>query len=486
MRRWSSRRTTTGPTAGCSMRTTARSPTRATCRSSSTTSRRRTGHERRRGHVPAARRASAGRRGQGGQRQPRADRPDLPRAAARRRGPRRRRRLDPADPRDGRRRRRVRRLQRDPRRARGPLRGGRGRRLGHGPPDPRALAAALPRQLPRRPEPRAGEGRPRADGPARHATPSAPRSCRSTRTRGPRWRSRSARSGCSRPPAAGWRASMDQRGRRMTAETELAPRPPTTAIDPSTLLDDLEAGRLRAAEPDPTPPDGWRVRPDVKAAILACFGDRTTQDLVGRAADVPRPRRRPAARPRRRAVADRARRHGRPARRPPRRRRRRHAAVLREHRGVGRRRDDGRFARPRRLVRADRRAGPPRPPASRSAGCSSPPAPARSSSRTRRSSGPGSALLDGVLVRTRRRHRGRRDPDRDVAHLRPRPRAWSSTGTDGPPAGRARRRGRRARCARSVPAPFAAAHGLSASVALLVKDRDAGTSARVALEDALR
>ncbi len=34
--------------------------------------------------------------------------------------------------------------------------------------------------------------------------------------------------------------------------------------------------------------------------------------------------------------------------------------------------------------------------------------------------------------------------------------------------------------------PFALEHGLSASVALLVKDRDAGTSARVALEDALR
>ena len=33
---------------------------------------------------------------------------------------------------------------------------------------------------------------------------------------------------------------------------------------------------------------------------------------------------------------------------------------------------------------------------------------------------------------------------------------------------------------------FAAAHGLSVAVALLVKDRDAGTDARVALEDALR
>ena len=39
-RRSSSRPTTTGPTAGCSRRTSGRSPTRATCRSSSTTSRR--------------------------------------------------------------------------------------------------------------------------------------------------------------------------------------------------------------------------------------------------------------------------------------------------------------------------------------------------------------------------------------------------------------------------------------------------------------
>ncbi len=39
---------------------------------------------------------------------------------------------------------------------------------------------------------------------------------------------------------------------------------------------------------------------------------------------------------------------------------------------------------------------------------------------------------------------------------------------------------------RSVAGPFAAEHGLSMSVALLVKDRDAGTDARIALEDVLR
>ena len=40
------------------------------------------------------------------------------------------------------------------------------------------------------------------------------------------------------------------------------------------LLAALAAGGLRAAEPDLDAADGWRIRRDVKAAILACFGDR--------------------------------------------------------------------------------------------------------------------------------------------------------------------------------------------------------------------
>jgi 2,3,4,5-tetrahydropyridine-2-carboxylate N-succinyltransferase len=47
------------------------------------------------------------------------------------------------------------------------------------------------------------------------------------------------------------------------------------ALAVETLLDDLEAGRIRAAEPDATAPGGWRVRSDVKAAILDRFRDRT-------------------------------------------------------------------------------------------------------------------------------------------------------------------------------------------------------------------
>ena len=52
---------------------------------------------------------------------------------------------------------------------------------------------------------------------------------------------------------------------------------PEAAIATS-ILDDLEAGRVRAASPDPTVPGGWRVHAEVKAAILEAFRDRTTQD----------------------------------------------------------------------------------------------------------------------------------------------------------------------------------------------------------------
>jgi 2,3,4,5-tetrahydropyridine-2-carboxylate N-succinyltransferase len=47
---------------------------------------------------------------------------------------------------------------------------------------------------------------------------------------------------------------------------------------PTSILADLEAGLRRAAMPDPTAPDGWRVDADVKAAILDCFRDRTTAE----------------------------------------------------------------------------------------------------------------------------------------------------------------------------------------------------------------
>ncbi len=42
------------------------------------------------------------------------------------------------------------------------------------------------------------------------------------------------------------------------------------------ILADLDAGVRRAAVPDPGSPGGWRVDAEVKTAILACFRDRTS------------------------------------------------------------------------------------------------------------------------------------------------------------------------------------------------------------------
>jgi 2,3,4,5-tetrahydropyridine-2-carboxylate N-succinyltransferase len=44
----------------------------------------------------------------------------------------------------------------------------------------------------------------------------------------------------------------------------------------ASILDDLDVGHRRAALPDPEAPGGWRADPEVKAAILACFHDRET------------------------------------------------------------------------------------------------------------------------------------------------------------------------------------------------------------------
>jgi 2,3,4,5-tetrahydropyridine-2-carboxylate N-succinyltransferase len=59
--------------------------------------------------------------------------------------------------------------------------------------------------------------------------------------------------------------------------------PAAATTSPPTILADLDAGRRRAAIPDPTAPGGWRVDAEVKAAILECFRDRTTEtwDLGG-------------------------------------------------------------------------------------------------------------------------------------------------------------------------------------------------------------
>ncbi len=54
-------------------------------------------------------------------------------------------------------------------------------------------------------------------------------------------------------------------------------------FDPDAVLAELDAGRRRAAVPDGAAPGGWRTDPDVKSAILARFRDRAlaTWDLGG-------------------------------------------------------------------------------------------------------------------------------------------------------------------------------------------------------------
>jgi 2,3,4,5-tetrahydropyridine-2,6-dicarboxylate N-succinyltransferase len=51
-----------------------------------------------------------------------------------------------------------------------------------------------------------------------------------------------------------------------------------TEADPDTILADLDSGRLRAARPDPAAPGGWVVEAAVKRAILGRFADRATRD----------------------------------------------------------------------------------------------------------------------------------------------------------------------------------------------------------------
>jgi len=254
---------------------------------------------------------------------------------------------------------------------------------------------------------------------------------------------------------------------------------PTTG----TLLDDLEAGRLRAAEPDPDAPDGWRVRPEVKAAILACFGDRTMATWsVG-----PLTFRDRAAVPPRDLVDG-------PWRIVPGGTAVRRGAHLGDgvvvmppsYVNIGAWIGEGTMVDSHVLVGSCAQVGARvHLSAGVSIGGVLEPAGARPVIvEDEAFVGAGSALLDGVLVRT----------SAVIAA------GVTLTGTsriydlvrecviegsvDRPlvvPAGAVVVPG-----ARSVPGTFAAANGLSISVALLVKDRDARTSARVALEDALR
>jgi 2,3,4,5-tetrahydropyridine-2,6-dicarboxylate N-succinyltransferase len=66
----------------------------------------------------------------------------------------------------------------------------------------------------------------------------------------------------------------------IATEAERAAVPRVAELSTAALLAALSDGRLRAAEPDPTAPDGWRVNGEVKAAILAAFADPATTEWV--------------------------------------------------------------------------------------------------------------------------------------------------------------------------------------------------------------
>jgi 2,3,4,5-tetrahydropyridine-2-carboxylate N-succinyltransferase len=261
------------------------------------------------------------------------------------------------------------------------------------------------------------------------------------------------------------------------------------------ILEDLDAGRRRAAVPDPSAPGGWRADPDVKAAILACFRDRTTVawDLGGAL----RFRDRAGLPPKRlldgpeaeTAAAD-----GRPWRIVPGGTSVRGGAYLGpgvvlmppsfvnvgawigedtmvdSHVLVGSCAQIGARAH---LAAGVTIGGVLEPPGAR-------PVIVEDDAFV----GSGSRLLDGVLVGagavigagvtltgTSRLYdlvRGRVLAGTPAAPLAIPPRAVVVPGS------------------RALDGPFAGRHGLAVAVALLVKDRDAGTDARIALEDALR
>ncbi len=58
----------------------------------------------------------------------------------------------------------------------------------------------------------------------------------------------------------------------MSAEIE-----PGIATSVQSTLRALDSGAIRAAEPDPSTPNGWRVNPAVQEAILGLFADRETR-----------------------------------------------------------------------------------------------------------------------------------------------------------------------------------------------------------------
>jgi 2,3,4,5-tetrahydropyridine-2-carboxylate N-succinyltransferase len=255
-------------------------------------------------------------------------------------------------------------------------------------------------------------------------------------------------------------------------------------IDPERLLDDLEHGRIRAAEPDPRAPHGWLVRSDVKTAILACFADRTTVDWsVG-----PLTFRDRAAVPPRFDLA------GGPWRIVPGGTAVRRGAHLEpgvvvmppSYVNIGAWVGAGSMVDSHVLVGSCAQIGADVHLAAgvTIGGVLEPPGARPVIVEDGAFVGAGSALLEGVLVRAGAViAAGVTLTGASRLYDLVRERVIQGTNADPlvVPAGAVVVPG-----ARSVDGRFAHEHGLSVSVALLVKDRDAGTTARVALEGALR
>jgi 2,3,4,5-tetrahydropyridine-2-carboxylate N-succinyltransferase len=256
------------------------------------------------------------------------------------------------------------------------------------------------------------------------------------------------------------------------------------AVAAPSILDELQAGTVRAAWPDAGSDDGWRVDETVRRAILDVFTDRTTVDWTAG----------PLTFRDRAALAPRDDLAGGPWRIVPGGTAVRRGAYL----------ADGVVVMPPSFLNVGAWVGPDTMVDSHvlvgscaqigarvhlaagvTIGGVLEPAGARPVIvEDDAFVGAGSALLDGVLVGrgaviaagvtltgTSRLY--------DLVHDR----VLQGTG-DGPltvPAGAVVVPG-----ARRVDGAFAEGHGVSVAVALLVKDRDAGTSARVALEGALR
>ncbi len=263
--------------------------------------------------------------------------------------------------------------------------------------------------------------------------------------------------------------------------TDAPASPDLTSVD--AVLDGLEAGTIRAAHPDPTAVGGWRVDAAVKAAILDAFRDRTSADWVAgpltfrdRAAFPPRDLRDGPWRIVPGGTAVRRGAHLEPdvVVMPP------------SYINVGAWVGSATMVDSHVLVGSCAQIG------SRVhlgagvtiGGVLEPPGARPVIVEDDAFIGAGSALLEGVLI-GREAVIGAGVTLTGTSRLYDLVRGVVLIGTaDAPlivPAGAVVIPGSRA-----LDHPFAREHGLAASVALLVKDRDAGTSARVALEDALR